>query len=131
MGTVYLKDKPESDSFSYAYVEDADGKLVRVAISNMKKVLGLIDPIATEITLMSDNWTLSENGSYYTQSVTIEGTTANSRVELLTTPDQLVRLMNDEITLFIGNDNGNIRAYCVNNIPSEDLTLEVRITEVV
>lgn len=131
MGVIYLKDKPEVESFSYAYVEDAEGKLVRVALENMKKVLGLLDPIETEITLLTDGWTLSENGAYYMQPVNIEGTTKNSRVELLATPDQIIQLMIEELILFIGNKNGNIIAHCVNGTPSEDMTFEIKITEVV
>lgn len=130
MGVIYLKDKPETESFSYAYVEDVEGKLVRVSISNMKKVLGLVEPFDAEVTLLADNWTLSENGAYYIQPVTIEGTTENSRVELQATPDQIIRLMNDELTLFIGNEKGVIIAYCVNGTPTFDMTFDVRITEV-
>ncbi len=130
MGVIYLKDKPEAESFSYAYVEDAEGKLVRVAIENMKKVLGLVEPFDAEVTLLAANWTLSENGAYYIQPVTIEGTTENSRVELQAAPDQIIRLMNDELTLFMGNEKGVITAYCVNGTPTFDMTFDVRITEV-
>lgn len=129
MGVIYLKDKPEVESFSYAYVEDAEGKLVRVALESMKKALGLIEPIETEITLLADGWTLSENGAYYVQPVSIEGITANSVVELRPTPEQAINIMTDELVLFIGNDNGVIVAHCVNGVPSEDLTFEVRIKE--
>lgn len=130
MAVIYLKDKPEAESFSYAYVEDAEGKLVRVAINNIKKVLGLVEPFDAEVTLLASNWTLSENGAYYMQPVTIEGTTENSRVELQATPDQIIQLMNDELTLFIGNEKGVITAYCVNGTPTFDMTFDVRITEV-
>ena len=130
MGVVYLKDKPEAESFSYAYVEDAEGKLVRVATANLKKVLGLIEPIDMEIKLLADSWTLSENGTYYIQPVTIEGITVNSRVELKATPEQIIELRNDELALFIGNENGTVAAYCMHGTPSEDMTFEVRITEV-
>lgn len=129
MGVIYLKDKPETESFSYAYVEDSEGKLVRVATNNMKKVLGLVEPFDAEITLLAANWTLSENGAYYMQPVTIEGTTENSRVGLQATPDQIIQLMNDELTLFIGNEKGVIAAYCVNGTPAFDMTFDVRITE--
>lgn len=129
MGVIYLKDKPEVESFSYAYVEDAEGKLVRVALESMKKVLGLLDPIETEITLLADGWTLSENGAYYIQPVSIEGLTRKSVVDLRPTPEQTIKLINDELILFIGNDNGNAIAHCTNGVPSEDLTFEVRIEE--
>lgn len=131
MGVIYLKDKPEVDTFSYAYVEDVEGNFRRVTLENMRKALGLLDPIETEITLLAANWVLCDTGAYYTQPVTIEGTTENSRVELLATPDQIVRLMNDELTLFIGNANGTITAYCVGGTPSDDITFEIRVTEVV
>ena len=129
MGVIYLKDKPEVESFSYAYVEDAEGALRRVAIDKMKLALGIIEPFDANITLLADNWVLSENGKYYTQFVTIDGTTAKSVVELRPTPEQAIDLMNDELTLFMGNDNGTIIAHCVNGTPSEDLTFEVRIRE--
>lgn len=130
MGLIYLKDNPEAESFSYAYVEDENGNLVRVALSNFRRALGIFDPIDTEITLLANSWTLCATGAYYTQPVTLEGITENSRVELRATPDQIVQLMHDELTLFIGNENGVLTAYCVNGTPSEDLVIEVRITEV-
>lgn len=131
MAVIYLKDKPEAESFSYAYVEDADGKLVRVAIDNMKKALGLVEPVDASITLLADNWTLTDDGTYYTQAVTVEGVTEYSRVELQATPNQITSLMNDEIALFIGNESGTITAYCINGTPSMDMTFDIRITEVV
>lgn len=132
MGIFYLKDKPEADSFSYAYVETAEGSFIRVSKENMKKALGLIAPIDTEITLLASNWALCDTGAYYTQLVTLEEgitITANSKVELRPTPDQVVQLMHDELALFISNDNGVVTAYCVNGTPSENLTYEVRIKE--
>ena len=131
MGLIYMKDNPEAESFSYAYGEDSEGNLVRVARSNFRKALGIFDPIETEITLLANEWVLCDAGTYYTQPVTIEGTTRNSRVELLATPEQLVQIRNDELALFIGNNEGAIAAYCMNGTPSEDLTFEVRVTEVV
>lgn len=129
MGVIYLNNKPETESFSYAYVETEEGAFVRVSKENMKKALGLVDPIDTEITLLADKWALSDDGMYYTQIVTIEGTTANSAIKLRPTPSQTIQLMNDELTLFMGNDNGVITAHCVNGTPSEDMTIEIRITE--
>lgn len=130
MGLVYMKDKPEAESFQYAYVEDADGNLVRVAVENMKATLGIVDPMDVKITLDADGWVLSADAAYYTQELTIDGATVNSKVELQPTIDQLVQLMNDEITIFIGNEDGVITAYSVNGKPSEDMTFDARITEV-
>jgi hypothetical protein len=130
MGIVYLKDKPESESFSYAYVEDADGNLVRVSKDKLKKELGIVDPFNAKITLLRDEWTIDEDSKYYFQPVILDEITLYSRVELLATPKQIVQLMNEEITLFLGNDEGTIYAYCVNGIPSADMSFDVRVTEV-
>lgn len=131
MGLVYLKDKPEAVSFSYAYVETDDGTLVKVSRENMRKALGIIPPIDASLTLSPDMWELSENGIYHTQTVSIEGITKNSKVELLPTPDQIIRLMNDELTIFVGNENGVVTVYSVNGIPKDSITFDIRITEVV
>lgn len=40
MGVAYMKDKPTSDSFVYAYVEDASGNLVKVSLDTLKDKLG-------------------------------------------------------------------------------------------
>ena len=41
MGVAYLKDKPVADEFSYAYVEAADGSIVKIAVEKMKEALGV------------------------------------------------------------------------------------------
>lgn len=131
MGLVYFKDKPESDSFTYAYVETEDGMLVRVSIANMRKALGITPPVDTTLTLSPDLWVLDDSGIYYTQTLTIDDITKNSKVELLPTPEQIVQLMNDELTIFVGNENGIVTAYCINGVPKDSITFEIRITEVV
>lgn len=130
MGVVYLKDKPEAESFIYAYMEDADGNLVRISIENIKKVLRINTSNDTEITLTMAGWTLSEDGSCYTQEIKIMDSTENSRVDLQPTPAQIIQLMNDEVSIFVANDNGVILAYSINGIPSTDMTFKVIITEV-
>lgn len=42
MEVVYMKDKPEAESFAYTYVEDSNGALVRVSLENLKKLLNFI-----------------------------------------------------------------------------------------
>lgn len=42
MGIVYMKDKPETESYSYVYVEDSEGNFKRVSKENMKKLLGYV-----------------------------------------------------------------------------------------
>ena len=42
MGTVNIHSKPEVDVFNYAFVEDINGKLVKVSFDNIKKLLNYI-----------------------------------------------------------------------------------------
>ena len=42
MGSVNILSKPEAESFKYSFVEDADGKLVKVSFDNIKKLLNYI-----------------------------------------------------------------------------------------
>ena len=90
MGLTYLKDKPEGTSFSYAYVEDADGNLVKVSLDNIKSLLG-VKYEDIEITLLANNWTISEDESYYYQPIEILNSTANSRIDLQATPSQIIQ----------------------------------------
>lgn len=82
------------------------------------------------VTLLSAEWEESEDGTYYCQSLTIPDTTANSKVDLQPTPEQVATLMKDEVTLFVANDEGELIAYALGKSPSEDLTIGVLISEV-
>ena len=83
------------------------------------------------ISLPSAEWSESEDKTYYQQPVTIPSTTANSKVDLQPTPEQLVMLMEEEITMYVANNEGNLMAYAIGAIPSEDITIKALISEVV
>lgn len=42
MGTININNKPEGESFKYAYMEDAEGNLVRISLDNIKRILDYI-----------------------------------------------------------------------------------------
>lgn len=131
MAEVYMKDKPEADSFSYAYVEDVEGKLVRISVEKMREVLGITKASFTaEITLKADGWILSEDGSYHTQGVIIDGIGINSKIDMQATPQQIIELMNEEVSLMIINDDADVVVYAIGGIPATDLTFDVLVTEV-
>lgn len=130
MGLSHLKNKPEADSFKYAYVEDADGNIVKVATEKIKSVLGIDTRTAAEVTLYANSWIVSDDGDYYTQSLAIDGVTSNSKVDLNPTPAQIIQIMNEEISIFLANDDGVITAYSINDKPSTNMTFAVTITEV-
>ena len=129
MGLIYLKDNPEAESFSYAYVEDATGALVRIPIEKIKALFGLAYT-DIEITLLANSWVASDDASYFTQELTIDDSTAKTKVDLQATAAQIIQLMNEEISMFVANDEGVITVYAVNGSPSTDMTFKVRVTEV-
>lgn len=128
MADIYLNRKPVTNAFTYAYVEDADGKLMRIALDDMKVLLG-VGYIDGTITVLTDNWTASADGTYYTQELVVPNATQNSRINLDPSPTQLIQIMKEEITMFVGNDNGKIAAYAYNGYPSTNMTIKIRITE--
>ena len=78
---------------------------------------------------LSTNW----NGdvSPYTQSVTISGITANSKVDLQPDATSISQMAEDgTVALYIANDNGTLTAYAVGEKPTVALTIQATITEV-
>ena len=78
---------------------------------------------------LSTNWTGA--ASPYTQSVTISGTTANSKVDLQ--PDAtVIQQMTDDgtVALYITNVDGTLTANAVGEKPTVALTIQATITEV-
>ena len=80
------------------------------------------------ITLSTD-WV--GDASPYTQTVTISGTTANSKVDLQPDATDITQMANDgTVALYIVNDNGTLTAYAVGEKPTSALTIQATITEV-
>lgn len=80
------------------------------------------------VTLAADSWTGTD--SPYSQVVTIDGVTANSKVDLNPTGEQLNSIATNRTILNTSNDNGTVTVYAVGNKPTEDYTMQVTITEV-
>ena len=82
----------------------------------------------TTVTL-STNWT--GDASPYTQTVTISGTTTNSKVDLQPDATAITQMADDgTVALYIANDNGTLTAYAVGEKPTVELTIQATITEV-
>lgn len=79
------------------------------------------------ITLAAASWTGSDP---YTQTVTISGATAKSRIDLNPSTAVLAAAMEDGYGLVIGNNNGAVTAYAVGEKPTADITVQISITEV-
>ena len=108
-------------------IEDSGKKL-----SDFAKVTDLqkkADTTKKTTVTLSTNWT--GNASPYTQTVTISGTTANSKVDLQPDATAIAQMADDgTVALYIANDNGTLSAYAVGEKPTVELTIQATITEV-
>lgn len=78
---------------------------------------------------LSTNWT--GNASPYTQSVTVSGTTANSKVDLQPDATAIAQMIDDgTVAMYVVNNNGVLTAYAVGEKPTVKLTIQATITEV-
>lgn len=81
------------------------------------------------VSMPASGWTGSTNP--WSQTLTISGITASSKLDLNPTAHQIVALQNEEITLMISNENGVAVAYAIGGKPSADMHMQVLISEVV
>ena len=84
---------------------------------------------STTITLYANKWVA--DGLKYSQVVSINGTTANSKIDLQPSPDQLADFVAGGVSLTTTNDNGVITVYAIGATPDGDCSMQVLITEVV
>lgn len=75
------------------------------------------------------SWT--EADGYYTQTVTITGGTANTKVDLSANYTTILQMVDDGCTaLYVENNNGVFTAYAVGEAPTVALTVYATISEV-
>lgn len=114
-----LKDDP---------LEIAAGGTGAATAAEARSNLGAQAQVKTaSITLAAASWAGSDP---YTQTVTISGVTAKSRVDLNPSAAVLSAAMEGGYGLVIGNTNGTIKAYAVGAKPTAAITVQVSITEV-
>lgn len=78
------------------------------------------------ISLPASGWKGAE--SPFSQSVIVEGISANSKVDLTVDSGQMEKLM--QTIIYIENDDGAATAWAIGQKPAEDFTLTAFITEV-
>lgn len=93
----------------------------------VKRIISQVNKIST-VTLPSNAWV--GEASPYTQVVNINGATANSKIDLNPTIEQLNVFHEKDITFVTTNQNGVITVYCIGQKPANDYTIQVSITEV-
>lgn len=85
-------------------------------------------PRITTVTLPASGWTGSANP--YSQVVAVNGVTANSKIDLQPTAQQIVSLQDADIALMAENNAGTVTFYALGGKPSVDYTMQVLLTEV-
>lgn len=85
--------------------------------------------VVKQISLPAASWMGAE--SPYTQTVTISGITANSKVDIQMDAASLGVLIDSGTSaIWMENNNGTITAKCIGDKPNADMTVQVTITEV-
>lgn len=88
--------------------------------------------LITEIELLHSRWvreTNSKEGTIYTQALSLENTTENSKINLQPTGEQLLALQEQDVELQIVNNNGTIMAYAYGTAPTANLKIQATIEE--
>ena len=85
-------------------------------------------PKVTPVTLLATKW--AGTGNLYSQTVSLAGVTANSKIDLNPTVEQLSIFHTKDIAFVVGNNNGTITVYCIGQKPTNDYTIQTTITEV-
>ena len=123
-----LDNQPLHDGYAYFCTDDGsfhidytnpDGALQRKQITVSK---------TSTVALPASNW--AEATNIYSQVVTVAGATANSKVDIYPTPEQLVELQTAGIALVAVNEDGVVTVYALNNKPTTDYSMQVTLTEV-
>lgn len=94
-----------------------------------KTELQALYPKISSVTITGANWTGSS--SPYSQGVTINGVTSNSKVDLQPTANQIVELQNAGVQLMIENNAGTCTAWALGKKLTSDMTISVLLTETV
>ena len=98
-------------------------------IETLEGTLNVYKEKTVSIVLSATSW-LNEVSPFY-QTVSIDNVTANSKIDLQPTVQQIVDLQTDETTLVVENDKGVIKVWAIGYKPLRDYTIQATITEVV
>ena len=103
---------------------------ILVWINTSKDSVGTVPvmPRVSTISLQKANW--SGSASPYSQTVNINTVTTDTKVELNPTVAQIISLQNDDIALMAENNAGNVTVYSFGGKPSDNMVMQVTLTEV-
>lgn len=90
---------------------------------------GKVSAVVATVTLPAADW--EGSASPYYQTITSSIFTANSVVDLQPTPSQLAEWQDDGLAFNTANDNGTVRVYVAGGLPTTDITVQIKVQEVV
>lgn len=100
----------------------------QAVMNAVNSILAAVMPKLTSVTMLSSNW--NEDGDNWSQVVACNGVTANSKLDLQPTPEQIVELQDAEIALMATNNDSVVTIYAIGDKPISDMTMQILITEV-
>lgn len=114
------------ENYAYERFKIGDGETLVSALPFVDENIR-VGKIST-ISLPASGWTTATN--VYSQVVSVAGATANSKVDIYPTPEQLIDLQLSGISLVAVNEDGVVTVYALNNKPTSDYSMQVTITEI-
>lgn len=102
---------------------------IKIWINTAEEGVGVtpILPRIATVTLPASGWT---GNNPYSQVVTVNGVTVNSKLDLQPTAQQIVQLQNEDIALMAENNAGTVTFYSIGGKPTSNYTIQVLLTEV-
>ena len=85
-------------------------------------------PKIVSITLLASAWEGAEDP--YTQVVSIEGVTENTKVDLQPSADQLAIFHDKDLAFVTENDGGVVTVFAIGDKPTQDYTIQATLKEV-
>jgi hypothetical protein len=114
------------ENYAYERFKIGDGETLVSALPFVDENIR-VGKIST-ISLPASGWITATN--VYSQVVSVAGATANSKVDIYPTPEQLIDLQLSGISLVAVNEDGVVTVYALNNKPTSDYSMQVTITEI-
>ena len=86
-------------------------------------------PVA-KVTLTASGWMRDDSSGHYSQEVNLPGVTKYTKVDLQPTLAQIDSFYTLSMGFFAINWDGHVKVYAIGNKPTDDITIQVSLTEV-
>lgn len=130
VGDSTVSEQIAAANMIYVGPDEPTDENIMVWINTAEEGTGVVPvlPRIATITLSANAW--SGSAAPYSQPVEIATVTSASKIDLLPNAQQIAQLQNDEISLMIANDGGELTCYAIGNKPVIDYVIQVLIQEV-